>query len=125
MAELLLGLEQVAEMPGVLSLRASTAELFEAERCGCWSNQLPVLAFIISSSSGEKRQMVAERRMPPASTAFAMNMLTSYTSMGRRARPAAAVRISPTRSSAFRSGRWPGALPPEVLSSAPRGRIAE
>ena len=60
-----------------LTVRETTAELFDAERCGCFSNQLPVLADIISSSSGEKRQIVAERRMPPLSTARAVNMQMS------------------------------------------------
>ena len=37
----------------------------------------PVFAAIISSSSGEKRQMVAERRMPPLRTERAANMQMS------------------------------------------------
>ena len=39
-----------------------TAELLLAVRCGCVSNQLPVLAAAISASSAENRQIVAERR---------------------------------------------------------------
>ena len=57
---------------GVVLSRTITAELFDRPRCGLLTNQLPVLADIISSSLGENRQIVAERRTPPDSTASAV-----------------------------------------------------
>ena len=88
-------------------------------------NQLPVLALVISSSSAENRQIVAERRTPPASTASAACIAISYTSIGRRRSAPAKIRDC-TRcsilSSALRSGSGPGALkPPEIIE--PFGRI--
>ena len=56
-----------------------TAELFDLPLCGLSINQLPVFAFIISSSSGEKRQIVADLRTPPLNTASAVYMTISYT----------------------------------------------
>ena len=65
----------------VLSLTI-TAELLERPRCGLSTNQLPVLAVIISSSSGENKQIVADRRTPPDNTASAACIAISYTLIG-------------------------------------------
>ena len=108
----------------VISSRTITAELLERPRCGLSTNQLPVFAVIISSSSAEKRQIVADRRTPPAKTASAACIAISYTSIARR-------RFSPFRirdwircsilSNAFRKGSGPGALNPPLII-APLGR---
>ena len=104
-----------------------TAELLERPRCGLSINQLPVFAFIISSSSGEKRQIVAERRTPPDKTASAACMQISYTVMGRRETGSFASITIPCSmcsilSKDLRKPSGPGALnPPEIL--APFGLI--
>ena len=111
----------------VVVSRTITAELFERPRCGLSTNQLPVFALIISSSSGENKQIVAERRTPPERTASASCIQISYTLIGRRATgsfesPITAYSKCSILSRARRNPSGPGALnPPEIF--APFGRI--
>ena len=69
----------LANVSGVASSRTITAELFDLPLCALSMNQLPVFAVIISSSSGEKRQIVADLRTPPDKTASAACIQISYT----------------------------------------------
>ena len=98
------------------------AEMFARPRCGLELNQFPVLLLIISSSSGEKIAIVADRRMPPLITASAKCIVMSNAMIGvmlsmldRRSIILVCARFN---------GNFPGAFPP-CLKGAPSSLIDE
>ena len=83
-------------------------------------NQLPVFAFIISSSSGENKQIVADLLTPPDNTASAACIIISYAVIGFNANGSLESNTIPCNkcsilSKDLRKPLGPGALnPPEI-----------
>ena len=109
------------------SSRTITAELLDLPLWGLSTNQLPVLAFIISSSSAENKHIVADLRTPPDNTASAACIAISYTCIGFTGWGSFESSTIPWRrysilSSDLLNPSGPGALkPPDIL--APFGLI--
>ena len=101
----------------VVSL-SNNAELFDRPLCGFSMNQFPVFAFAISSSSGENKQIVADRLTPPDKTASETCITISYATIGLNlvlpSANSALIKVS-ILISANCNASGPGALnPPEI-----------
>ena len=109
----------------MLGLSVYTALLFAKALQGVVSYQLPLLAYLIRSSDGLDRDIVALRLIDPLITTSAILHIMSWHSKLLSFLPEAPVNIRIANSKSSTSGLGPDARPPNTLSLDPSGLTSD